>query len=165
MVVFLFSGLRRGGIFTGVTCDNSVNKTFVFPHMPGFKIQSGFWLPIGIKRNYSISNRAKDFSMIKILIIWFPLIWILVLFLHRWKNKCFYFCINDINKRIYLKKVKQTHYNKNGKYSNLALFPKVLIYIIFLGIKCKSNNTSIINDVKNLSNHDFFTYESISITN
>jgi len=32
----------REGIFTGVTCNNSFNKTFVFPHTPEVNIQSGF---------------------------------------------------------------------------------------------------------------------------
>ena len=40
--VFIQRAGGRGGIFTGVTCDNSLNKTFVFPHMPEVKIQSGF---------------------------------------------------------------------------------------------------------------------------
>ena len=35
-------GGRGGGFFRGVTCDNSLNKTFVFSHTPEAKIQSGF---------------------------------------------------------------------------------------------------------------------------
>ena len=103
--------------------------------------------------------------MIENLIIWLPLIWIFFIFINRWKNKRFKFCMFDIDKGIYIKKIKRTQNNKSGKYSKLALFPKVLIYIIFLAIKCKSNSKNIINDMKNLHNHDFFTYESISVTN
>jgi len=98
------------------------------------------------------------------LILWFPLIWILFILKNKWKNKCLKIYLNDVDKHICKKIRKRTRYNKNGKNSKIALFPKVFICMLFLAIKSKSNYKNI-TDIRNLSNHEFFTYESISATN
>ena len=54
----------------------------------------------------------------------------------------------NFDMRIYKKKISQLEHNKYGKYSKFAFFPKVLIYVIFLAIKCKSNDKNIINEMK-----------------
>ena len=98
------------------------------------------------------------------LILWFPLFWILFLLRNKWKNKCFNLYTSATDKRVYNKIIKYKKYNKSGKNSKIALFPKVLIYVFFLAIKSQSNYEEI-SDIKVLSKHDFFTYESISVTN
>ena len=105
-----------------------------------------------------------EISMINNLILWFPLFWILFLLRNKWKSKCFNLYTSAIDKRVYNKIIKYRKYNKNGKNSKIALFPKVLIYVFFLAIKSQSNYEEI-SDIKKLSNHDFFSYESISVTN
>ena len=72
--------------------------------------------------------------------------------------------MNDVDKHIHKKIIKHTKSNKSRKNSKIALFPKILIYILFLAIKSKSNCEKFI-DIENSTNHEFFTYESISATN
>ena len=99
------------------------------------------------------------------LIIWFPLLWIFFLFRNKWKNKCFKFYENNINKCVYREKLKHIRYNLNRNRGQIALLPKFLIYFLFFVIKSKNSSKNMIDDIKNLANRDFFTYESISATN
>jgi len=85
--------------------------------------------------------------------------------MNKWKNKCFKFYANDTKKCIYKKKIKQMRNNPNGKQSRVALFPKFLIYLLFFVMKNENSSKNVRDDIENLANHDFFTYESILASN